>query len=60
MLGCEWAVVLPVLPTATRKQAPPLQNPNHLDDSGKHREKKKKHVYVIYLYANVLYYNSNN
>ena len=30
------------------------------DDSRKHREKVKKHVYIFYLHANIIYYNSNN
>ena len=60
MLGREWAGVLASLANCQKKTGFPYKIMNHLEDSGKHREKRKKQVYVFYLHANILYYNSNN
>ncbi len=60
MLGRELAGGLASLTNCLKKMGFPYKIMNHLDNSGKQREKRKKHVYVFYLHANILYYNSNN
>ncbi len=50
MLGREWAGGLASLANCHKKAGFPYKIMNHLDDSGKHREKKKE-TPVCFLFA---------
>ena len=59
MLGHEWASGFASLADCHKKTGSPYKITNHLDNLGKHREKKKC-VYIFYSHANIFYCKSNN